>query len=114
MRAATLTTSPVTRNWLAAPVSATASPLLMPTHAVSAAHLTISVVVVRALNAEHYYDRIADDLLDGAAVTLGYRAHPVEVPSHRRPYELCIVLGAKRGRPDGIGEQYRNELPLLR
>jgi len=83
-------------------------------HRQAGPHGALGVVVVHARDTEHDHDRIADELLDGAAVTLGDRAHPIEIPSHRRPHELWIVLGAERGRPDGIGEQYRNELAFFR
>ena len=132
MRAATLTTSPVTRNWLAAlglgdgfaAVDAHTRGELdrqlaiqlgeLVAHREAGPHRALGVVVVHARHAEHDHDRVADVLLDRAAVALGDRAHPLEIPGHRRPDELRIVLGAERGRSDGVGEQDGNELAFFR
>jgi hypothetical protein len=69
------------------------------------AHRAQSVVLVDEGDAEHSHDRIADVLLDGAAVSLDHRPHLVEVTRHQRPELLGVEPFAERCRIDDVREQ---------
>ena len=73
----------------------------------------LSVVAVRGGCAEHSHDRIADELLQHAAVLLdpALRARVVDL---QRVADVFRVSAIRSGREaDKIDEQDRNELPFL-
>ena len=114
-RAATLTASPVTSVSPSPPT--TTSPVLTPIRAsrpcsaiaarISAggSHRAQCVVLVRDRNPEDRHDRVADELLDGAAVALDDRAQILEVAAHARAQRLRIGRLAERGRADEVAEE---------
>ena len=55
-------------------------------------------------DAEHGHDRVADELLDGAAVPLQDLPHRGEVARHERPHHLGVEPLAERRRPDHVRE----------
>src|SRR6266446_563305 len=64
-------------------------------------------------NPEHGHDRVADELLDGAAVVLQDPAHLVEVALEHAPQQFRIDLFAERSRAGDIGEDDGDQLPEL-
>ncbi len=72
-----------------------------------------SVVLVRDRNPEDGHDRVADELLDGAAVTLDDRAEILEVAAHARAQRLRIGGLPERSRADEVAEEDRDDLALL-
>ena len=68
-------------------------------------HRAERVVLVEARDAEHGHDRVADELLHGAAVMFEHLAHRVEVAAHQPAERLGIETLAERGGPSDIGEQ---------
>ena len=73
----------------------------------------LGVIVMDPRHAEDGHDRIADVLLDDAAMELNDFAGAVEVAAQHRPDDLRIVAVAKRRRADDVGEQDTYELALL-
>ena len=73
----------------------------------------LGVVSVRDRRAEHRHDRVADELLEHAAVLFDplLRARVVELQGVA--YVLGISLVGPRGEADEIHEQDRDQLPLL-
>ena len=71
------------------------------------------VVLVDGRHAEHGNDRVADELLDCAAVPFERRLHRVEVAPHHPPQRLGIKPLAERGRVDDVREDDRDHLPRL-
>ena len=120
-RAATLTGSPVTiASSGAASGVCTTSPVLTPTRTASApdsspmraascsiargereprAHRALRVVVARARDAEHRHRRVADELLEPAAVALDRLAHGVEVRGLHRRDVLRVKLSERDVKP---------------
>ena len=76
-------------------------------------HGTEGVVLVDGRHAEHGHDRVADELLDGAAVVLERRLHRAEVAPHHPPQRLGIEPLSERGRAGDVREDDRHDLPRL-
>ena len=77
------------------------------------AHRALGVVLVRDRRAEDGHHRVADELLDRAAVPLDLGAQLRVVRRERRADVLRVEpLGACR-RADEVGEEDRHDLPLL-
>ncbi len=74
---------------------------------------TERVVLVQRREAEHGHDRVADELLDDAAVALELVAHGVEVARHHLAQRLGVELLAHARRPLQVGEDDRHDLPDL-
>ena len=72
------------------------------------------VVLVCLGHAEHGQHGVADELLDGAPVTLERPSHLVEVREHQAPNRLRVDPLAHRRRAREIAEDERRELPPLR
>jgi hypothetical protein len=68
---------------------------------------------VQRRHAEHRHHRVADELLDRAAVPLERRLHSVEVARHHLPERLGIESLAELRRADDVGEDDRHDLPRL-
>ena len=135
-REAVLTTSPVTIPSPCsgrAPSATTASPVLIPTRTCSesagSASLSsaiasriaqpcpdspLGVVLVRHRRAEHRHHRIADELLDRAAVTLDLLAQAGVVGADPRPHVLRVGGVGRSREADEVAEQHGDDLPLLR
>ena len=121
-RAATLTASPVTS---VSPSPATtapgvdADPRLEPELVHDVAELdrracrAQRVVLARDGDPEHRHHRVADELLDGAAVPLEHRARGVVVAVHQRAQRLRVGALADRRRAGQVAEQHRDDLPHL-
>ncbi len=72
----------------------------------------LGVVLVRGRRAEQRHHRVADELLDGAAVALELRAHALVVRPEKRLDVLGIHrLGACR-EADEVAEDDRDDLAL--
>ena len=71
------------------------------------------VVLVHAGQPEHGHDRVADVLLDPAAVVLEDRAHLVEVAGHDLAQRLGVERLAEIGRALQVGEEDRDGLSSL-
>src|SRR6266480_7760813 len=71
------------------------------------------IVLVQMRNPEHGHDRVADELLDGAAVMLEDPPHLLEVALEHSPQQLRVDLLAQRGRTGDVGEDDGDELPEL-
>ena len=71
------------------------------------------VILVQHRHPEHRHHRIADELLDRAAVILDDRLHPLEVARQHQPQRLGIELLTKRRRAGDVTEEHRHRLPLL-
>ena len=71
------------------------------------------VVLVQHGHAEHRHHRVADELLDRAAVRLDDSLHPLEVPREQRPQRLRIRRLAQCGRAGHVAEEHRHRLSLL-
>ena len=63
------------------------------------------IVLVRLRDAEHRHHGVADELLDGAAVSLDDRLHLLEVACEQRPQRLGIGLLSQLGRAAEVAEQ---------
>ncbi len=85
---------------------------LLP-HVGRCVHSTQRVVLLYLRKAEHGHDRIADELLDHAAVPIDDGAHRVEVARHHPPERLRVELFAECGRAYDVGEQNRDGLAHL-
>jgi hypothetical protein len=68
---------------------------------------------VRDRRAEDGHHGVADELLDGAAVPLELASQLRVVRRQRGADVLGIELLRLRGEPDQVGEQDRDDLPLL-
>ena len=135
MRAAVLTTSPVTIPSPCsgrAPSATTASPVLIPTRtcrsrsgsaSFSSAiasrmrepgpHRPLGVVLVRHGSAEGGHDRVADELLDRAAVALDLLPQAGVVGTDARAHVLGVLLLGGGGEADQVAEEDGDDLPLL-
>ena len=71
------------------------------------------IVLVQRRQSEHGHDRVADELLDGAAVALERALHRIEVARHHSAEQLGIEPLAEARRPDDIAEDDRHDLPHL-
>ena len=134
-RAATLTASPVARLPPARASPTTTSPVLTPIriaivepalgaeglverregdlHLGGGADGPQRVVLVDDRDAEHGHDRVADELLDGAAVPLEDRAHRLEPAAHDRAQRLGVEPLAEPGRAGDVGEHDGHDLARL-
>ena len=63
------------------------------------------VVLVDERHAEDGHDRVADELLHGAAVPLEHRPHLVEVADHHAPHRLGIHALAEAREARDVAEQ---------
>ena len=70
------------------------------------------VVLVHRRDAEDGHDRVADELLDDAAVPLGGRPHPLEVRREHRAHDLGVERLAEQRRVGDVGEEHRDDLAL--
>ena len=84
------------------------------THLERRPHRAKRVVLVDGRHSEHRHDRIADELLDGAAVPFERRLHGIEVPPHHTPKRLGVEPLAERGRAGDVREDDRDDLARLR
>jgi hypothetical protein len=64
-------------------------------------------------HAENSHDRIADVLLDDAAMELDDLSGTIEIAAQHGPDDLWIIAVAKRCRADDVGEQDTYELALF-
>jgi hypothetical protein len=76
-------------------------------------HGTQSVVLVRLRHAEDGHDRVADKLLDAAAVPLDDRLHLIEIAAEQGAQGFGIDRFAERGRADDVAEEHRDDLAVL-
>ena len=76
-------------------------------------HRAEGVVLVDGRHSEHCDDRVADELLDRAAVPLESRLHGVEVAPHHATQRLGVEPLAQRRRADDVGEHHGDDLPGL-
>ena len=72
----------------------------------------LGVVLVRDRRAPDGHDRVADELLDRAAVALDDLAREVEVARQRVADVLRVALLGERREADEVGEQDADELAL--
>ena len=73
----------------------------------------LGIVLVGRRGAVHGDDRVADELLDGAAVALERPAQRLVVAAQERPDVLGVELLRARRRADEVDEDRRDDLPLL-
>ena len=134
-RAATLTTSPVTiASPGAASSAASTEPVLTPMrigeadavrarqpgvdlveaaqHGECGPDRALGVVLVHDRHAEHRHHRVADELLDPAALGLGLGAHGVEVAAQHLGRTLRVQPLRHPGRAREVGEQDGDDLAL--
>ena len=96
-----------------------ADPRLEPVGCHSFAHLpgraygAECIVLVRDGDAEDGHDRVADELLDRAAVALEDGAQVLEVPAHARAERLGVGRLAEARRADEVAEENGDDLPGL-
>ena len=81
------------------------------THVDGGAHRTQRIVLVHDGHAEHRRDRVADELLDRAAVAFEHGEHRLEVAREHAVQDLRVELLAESGRLDEVGEEHRDRLP---
>jgi hypothetical protein len=62
---------------------------------------------------EDRHHRVADELLDDAAVALDDRLHPLEVTRQQSPQRFRIDGFPERRRADDIAEEHGHDLPLF-
>ena len=112
--------------WLAAPIVTAASPVSTPGARLDArsrawergdevqrrADGALGVVLVGDGCAPDRHHRIADELLDRAAVPADDVARELEVAGQRLADVLGIAALRERREPDEVGEQDRDEAPL--
>jgi hypothetical protein len=77
------------------------------------AHGAQGVVLVHLRDAEDGHDGVADELLDGAAVPLDHGAHRLVVAGHDRSELLGVHALAHIGGAGHVGEDDRDDLPLV-
>ena len=73
----------------------------------------LGIVLVRDRRAEEGHHRVADELLDRAAVPLELAAEPLAVRREQRAHVLRVELLGPRREADEVGEEDRDDLPLL-
>ena len=66
---------------------------------------TLGVVLVGDRRAPHRHHRVADELLDGPAVSVDHVAGQLEVAGQQLADRLGVAALRERGEPDQIGEQ---------
>ena len=71
------------------------------------------IVLVHDRHPEDRQHRVADELLDGAAVPLENALHDVEVPPHHPAQELGVEPLPERGRLGHVCEEDGDDLPRL-
>ena len=79
-------------------------------HLVGRPHRAKRVVLVDDRDAEDGHDRVADELLDRAAVPLQHGAHLVEVAEHHAPHRLRVHALAEAREARDVAEQHRDRL----
>ena len=77
------------------------------------AHGALGVVLVRDRCAEDGHDRVADELLHGAAEALDLGAQARVVRGEHRAHVLRVELLGAAGEADEVGEEDRDDLALL-
>ncbi len=121
-----LTRSPATIPWLSAPTVTAASPVSTPARAWipgprarTASTRSRAARTARSASssdvdrrAPHRHDRVADELLDRAAVAADHLAGEVEVAAERVADVLGVALLGEGREPDEVGEQHRDETSL--
>jgi hypothetical protein len=80
---------------------------------VGGSHGPQCVVLVHRRHAEDGHHRVADELLDRAAVTVDYRLRRLEVARHHPPQALGVDPLAERGRAGDVAEEHGHDLPHL-
>ena len=75
-------------------------------------HRPLGVVLHRHRRSPHRHHRVADELLDGAAVAGDQRAARVEVARQELAHVLGVARLRHRGEPDQVGEEDRHQPPL--
>ena len=125
-RLAVLTMSPATMPWLVAPRVTAASPVSTPARAwmprPEAGHRVdelqrradgaLGVVFLGDRRAPHGHHRVADELLDRAAVALDDVAREVEVARQRVADVLRVTLLGERREADEIREEDAHQAPF--
>ena len=125
-RDAVLTMSPATRPWLVAPTVIAASPVRTPARAwmpgteradtvdqvERGTDCAFGVVVVRDRRAPDGHHRVADELLDRAAVAADDLLALLEVARQEVADGLGVAALGERREPDEVGEQDRDETPF--
>ncbi len=79
----------------------------------SCSHRPLRIVLVGDRRPPHGHDRIADELLDGAAEALDDLPGAIEVGGERRPHVFGVATLGERRETDEIGEQHDNEPSLV-
>ena len=124
--AAVLTRSPATMPWFVAPRVTAASPVRTPARAwIVGPRLldgvdeveagpdgTLGVVLAGGRGAPDGHHRIADELLDGAAVAADHVRGELEVAGQGLADLLGVALLGERGESDEVGEEDGDEAPL--
>ena len=72
----------------------------------------LGVVLVRRRRSPDRHDRVADELLDRAAIAVDDVARQIEVPAQQLARVLRVVTFGERGEPDQVGEQDRDQPAL--
>ena len=88
-------------------------PLQRLAHLHRGAHGAQRVVLVDARHAEDAHHRVADELLDDAAVPLEHRLHLLEVARHDAPQRLGVELLSELRRARDVREHDRHDLARL-
>src|SRR5439155_25037746 len=78
---------------------------------VGGSHGPERVILVHRRHPEDGHDRVADELLDGAAVPLDDRLRGLEVARHHAAKALGVDPLAERGRAGDVAEQGVDDLP---
>ena len=76
------------------------------------AECSLGVVLLRDGSAPDGHHRVADELLDGAAVQAHEALAGLEVARQQLARVLRVALLRERGEPDEVGEEDRDEPPL--
>ncbi len=77
-------------------------------HVVGSPHGAQSVILVDLGRSERSHDRVADELLYRATVTLDGVAHRLVVARHQPPERLRVETLAERRRSHDVGEHDRH------
>ena len=77
------------------------------------AHAALGVVLVGQRGAEEGHDRVADELLHGAAVALELGLQAGVVRRQHPAHVLGVELLGAAGEADEVGEEHRDDLALL-